>query len=522
MTQLTPQERANFAAQGMQVAGWARAIPDAPAVISPRGILSFHELNQRCNRLARALRARGLTAGDTVALVCSNRPEFAEIVHACMRSGLRWTPVNPRLTPAEVAYVVSDCDARAIVGERRYANLLGETLKLSPNVTARLAIDGPEGANAGDDYEAALAAESPDDLPDPSAGRRMLYTSGTTGKPKGVVRPPSYNTRLEALTSAPKYAPGTGQLNLCTGPLCHGGPLTMSLMMPLAAGVGVVIMERWDAAEALRLIEAHRITHTHMVPTMFHRLLRLPESQRSAADITSLQYVVHGAAPCPVATKQAMLDWFGPIIWEYYAATEGAGASVSPHEWLKRPGTVGKPPSADHVRVLDDDGNTCPPRTPGTIYLKVVGGAGFEYLGDPEKTARSRRGGHFTVGDVGYLDEDGYLYLTDRSADLIVSGGINIYPAEVEATLLQHPAVRDAAVVGVPNAEWGEEVRGVVELEAGHTPSPTLADELREHCRTQLARFKCPRQIDFHDALPRHESGKLYKRRLRELYRRPS
>jgi len=497
-----------MAEKGMRLAHWARIQPDVLAVQSKWGDRTFGELNANSNRLARALRARGLRDGDGVAIVCSNRPEFAEVVHACLRAGLRYTPVNWHLTPDEVAYIVGDSRAKALFGDTGFAELMTKAAVLSPNATARLAIGGEI---AGfESYDAALAAEDSSDISDPKTGFRMLYTSGTTGKPKGVVRPLNYATGLTGLTSAPQYGPGKGQLNLCTGPMHHGGPLVYSMAVPISQGVGTVLMDKWDAAEALRLIETHRVTHTHMVPTMFHRMLRLPEEVRRGADISSMQYIAHGAAPCTVAIKKAMLDWFGPILWEYYAATEGGGASVSPEQWLKKPGTVGKPITDDHVQIMDDEGNACPPYQPGTIYLKV--------LNDPAKTEAAHRGTHFTVGDVGYLDEDGFLFLTDRSADLIVRGGVNIYPAEAEAVLLQHPAVRDAAVVGVPSAEWGEEVKGVVEHVADEPP-PDLERELLDFCRARLARFKCPRSIDIVDKLPRSDNGKLYKRRLRELYR---
>ena len=505
-----------MAEKGMRLAHWARIQPDVLAVQSKWGDRTFGELNANSNRLARALRARGLRDGDGVAIVCSNRPEFAEVVHACLRAGLRYTPVNWHLTPDEVAYIVGDSRAKALFGDTGFAELMTKAAVLSPNATARLAIGGEI---AGfESYDAALAAEDSSDISDPKTGFRMLYTSGTTGKPKGVVRPLNYATGLTGLTSAPQYGPGKGQLNLCTGPMHHGGPLVYSMAVPISQGVGTVLMDMWDAAEALRLIETHRVTHTHMVPTMFHRMLRLPEEVRRGADISSMQYIAHGAAPCTVAIKKAMLDWFGPILWEYYAATEGGGASVSPEQWLKKPGTVGKPITDDHVQIMDDEGNACPPYQPGTIYLKVLEDSDFQYFNDPAKTEAAHRGTHFTVGDVGYLDEDGFLFLTDRSADLIVRGGVNIYPAEAEAVLLQHPAVRDAAVVGVPSAEWGEEVKGVVEHVADEPP-PDLERELLDFCRARLARFKCPRSIDIVDKLPRSDNGKLYKRRLRELYR---
>jgi len=503
--------------KGMRLAHWARIQPEVLAVQSIWGDRTFGELNANSNRLARALRARGLRDGDGVAIVCSNRPEFAEVVHACLRAGLRYTPVNWHLTPDEVAYIVGDCQAKALFGDARFVELMTKAAALSPNATVRLAIGGEI---AGfESYDEAISRHDASDIPDPQEGFRMLYTSGTTGKPKGVVRPLNYATGLTGLTSAPQYGPGKGQLNLCTGPMHHGGPLVYSMAVPISQGVGTVLMDKWDAAEALRLIEKHRITHTHMVPTMFHRMLRLPEDVRRGADISSMQYIAHGAAPCTVAIKRAMIDWFGPILWEYYAATEGGGASVSPEQWLEKPGTVGKPITDDHVQIRDDDGNVCDPSQPGTIYLKVLEGSDFEYFNDPEKSESAHRGTHFTVGDVGYLDDDGFLFLTDRSADLIVRGGVNIYPAEAEAVLLQHPAVRDAAVVGVPSTEWGEEVKGVVEHSSDEPAPPELEQELLDFCRARLARFKCPRSIDIVDELPRSDNGKLYKRRLREMYR---
>ncbi|MGB1140480.1 MAG: AMP-binding protein [Halioglobus sp.] len=502
----------------MSVALWARHQPDELAIQSPTGTRTFQSLNANCNRLVRALRKRGLRAGDSVALVLANRPEFAEVVFACSRAGLRYTPVNRYLAPAEIAYIVNDCGAQALIGDHRFADLMHDTAQLCPKASVRLAVGGE--IRGFEDYAVALADQDGEDIDNPQLGARMLYTSGTTGRPKGVVRKPNYSTQLEAITSAPRYRAGSGQLNLCTGPYYHGGPLTFSLQAPLSAGVGVVIMEKWDAAEALRLIEAHRITHSHMVPTMFHRLLRLPRDIRENADVSSLQYVLHGAAPCTVETKRAMLEWFGPVLWEYFAATEGSGASCSPEQWYRKPGTVGLPPAPDHVRILDDEGQPCAPGEVGTIYLRGEGELGFEYLGDPDKTSRAHRNSHFTVGDIGYLDEDGYLFITDRDSSVIVSGGVNIYPAEVEATLLQHDAVRDVAVIGIANEEWGEEVKAIVELEDEQQPgNPDLASELIDYCRERIAHFKCPRSVDFSNDLPRDDNGKLYRRRLLARYR---
>jgi len=515
----TPQERVAATATGSSLSLWAKAIPDLVAISSPSGERTFAELDANICRVARALRRRGLLAGDPVAVVLSNRPEFAEVIHACLRIGLRYTPVNRHLTAGEIAYIVSDCGAKALIGDAALGELMVEAAAGSTGPAVRWAVGGEV---AGfERYEEVIGAENGDDLDDPVLGNRMLYTSGTTGRPKGVLRPPLYSTGLNALTDAPRYEAASGQLNLCTGPLYHGGPLVYSLLMPLSCGVGVVLMERWDAATALELIHHHRITHTHMVPTMFYRLLRLPEEARRAADVSSMQYIVHGAAPCTVEAKRAMIDWFGPILWEYFAATEGAGSSISPEEWLERPGSVGRPPTDDHVVIRGADGAECPAGVAGRIHIKRVAGADFEYFNDPAKTEAARRGDSFSVGDIGYLDSDGYLFVTDRDADVIVSGGVNIYPAEVETVLLTHPAVYDVAVIGVPNEDFGEEVKAVFEVASGVEVGPQLVDDLVAHCRDRLAKFKCPRTIDVIDRLPRHDNGKLYRNELRDRYRHP-
>jgi long-chain acyl-CoA synthetase len=511
----TREERLAAATRGMTLALHAQISPDHMAIVSPSGDRTFAELNANANRLVRALRARGIGEGDALVLVCANRPEFAEILSACQRMGVRTTPANWHLTAGELAYIVSDSEASVVIGDARFASTVAAA---SEEVPVRLAVGGA--IDGFDSYSDALSEQPRDDIADPVVGRTMLYTSGTTGRPKGVDRPPATleaTPLTTALASASRYDAAT-DVHLCTGPLYHAAPLAFSLSAPLAYGVGVVLMDGWDAEKALQLVDRHRVTHTHMVPTMFHRLLALPDELRQLYDLSTLRFVLHGAAPCPVPVKQGLIDWLGPVVYEYYAATEGGGTFVGPEEWLKKPGTVGRPVDEGLIRILDADDAELGPDAVGTVYLRAPAQGRFRYYKDEAKTESSYLGDYFTLGDHGYLDGDGYLFLTGRSAELIITGGVNVYPAEVDAVLLTHPAVADAGTIGIPDEEWGEVVRSVVELKHDVSASDDLAQELVVWCQNRLAHFKCPRAVDFVDHLPRHDNGKLYRGKLREMY----
>jgi long-chain acyl-CoA synthetase len=505
------------AAHGMTIAVTARAAPDRMAILSDTGSLTYGELNARANQLVRALQRRGVGPGDAIALLCSNRPEFAVIYAAALRGGLRLTCLNWHLQRDEIAYIVENCEARAFLADARFAEPAADVAREATKASVRLAIAGPI---AGfESFDAALSAESHADVENPVLGSTMLYTSGTTGRPKGVYRrqTPPVAGLARSIAQIAKYRPESDRM-LCTGPLYHAAPLAFNLAAPLAASIGTVLMDRWDAADALLQIERHGVTHTHMVATMFHRLLALPDDVKARHDLSSLRVLLHGAAPTPVHVKKALIDWLGPIVYEYYAATEGGGTFIVSEEWLAKPGSVGKPVDEGNLQVRDDGGRHVAPGVVGTIWFRAPPVGRFEYFGDEKKTQSSYDGDWFTMRDMGYQDEDGYVFLTGRTSELIISGGVNIYPAEIDAVLLMHPAVADAAAVGVPNEEFGEEVRAVVQLKPGFDASDALARELMEHCRARLAHFKCPRAVDFDAALPRSEAGKVQRRLIRERY----
>jgi long-chain acyl-CoA synthetase len=495
--------------------------PSHVAVISPTGQpVTAGELLGEANRVVHALRALGLRRGDTFAAMLTNETAMLELYLAATQAGLYITPLNSHLAAPEIAYIVSDCDARAVFASARTADACAQALD---------SIDFPRAArfatteHAGFRPYAELKAGHPTSLPeDRTAGASMTYTSGTTGRPKGVRRPlapvePEAVAEPNALfLRLFGITPHDDGVHLVVSPLYHTAVLNFCTNH-LHFGHTVVLMDKWTPEGTLELIARHRVTTTHMVPTQFRRLLAMSDAERALADVSSLRHVIHSAAPCPVDVKRRMLDWWGNVIFEYYAASEGGGTLATPEAWLKHPGTVGNAWPISKLRVVKDDGTECAPREVGTVYMSM-GAHKFEYHKDKDKTASTWKGDFFTVGDAGYLDEEGFLYLCDRKNDMIISGGVNIYPAEIESVLVVHPKVRDVAVFGIPDDDWGEHVKAVVELAPGVAAGPALVDELLAFCKEQLAGFKCPKSIDFVAELPRDPNGKLYKRKLRDPY----
>lgn len=508
--------REEAAAAGMVLAWHAERVGAEPAIISDQGNRTFAELNARANALVRALRRRSLKEGDAVALMCSNRPEFVEVVAACQRGGFRMTPVNWHLKATEIGYIVDNCEAKAFVSDARFAGPSKEAAALAPGIIAPLAVGGA--IDGFEDYEAAVSAEAGHNIEDPVAGTQMMYTSGTTGHPKGVYRKAAapVSPLLTKLSETAAFR--KGDLALVTGPLYHAAPLALNLSFPINAGVGCVLMDKWDAEETLRLIAEHRITHTHVVPTMLHRMLQLPEATKAKYDTSSLRWILHGAAPCPVHVKEGTIKWFGPVVYEYYAATEGGGIFIDSHEFPAKKGSVGKPLPGVVVEIHDEDGQPVKAGEVGTVYFKAPEQGRFEYFKAPEKTEGAYRGDFYTMGDMGFIDEDGFLFLTGRSAEVIISGGVNIYPAEIDQEVLKHPAVADAAAIGVPNEEWGEEVKLVVELNEGYRPDEDMAKELLAFAAANLPSYQRPRSVDFMAELPRMPSGKVLRRTIRDQY----
>ncbi len=506
----------------MWLPDYAAATPDRPAMISADSgeILTFGQLNEASNRMAQLLYARGFRRGDHLAILMENNLHFMEPVWAGFRSGLYVTTVNRYLPADEAAYIVNDCGAKAIVTSYEKRETAAGLAELIPDCPIRLMIGGT--IPGWESYEEALASASPEPLAEEWIGDSMLYSSGTTGRPKGILRPLPDTPAAEAFKMRQQanlygYSPDT--IYLSPAPLYHAAPLAFVLGV-LSFGGTVVMMERFDAEQALKMVETYRVTHSQWVPTMFVRMLKLPEAARKAYDVSSLKIAVHAAAPCPVEVKRQMIEWWGPILFEYYAGTEGSGATyITSEEWLKHPGSVGKA-GIGILHICDEDGADLPPGEAGLIYFEREI-ATFEYHNDPAKTRAARHPRHENwnaLGDVGYMDEEGYLYLTDRQAFMIISGGVNIYPQAIEDALITHPKVGDVAVFGVPDAEMGEAVKAVIEPAPGQEPTDELRVELLDYARSKLARYMAPRSLDFIVEMPRLPTGKLYKRLLRDAY----
>jgi fatty-acyl-CoA synthase len=509
----------------MYIADFAEFTPDKTAVVmggSGRRI-SYRELDEGSSRFARVLHDCGLRRGDHFAVLLENHPAYFEIVWAGMRSGLYITAVNAHLTAAEAGYIVDDCGARVLITSAALGEMADDLVALTPGVEHRFMVDGTTGAYRS--YEAAVAEQESTALDQQSRGMVMLYSSGTTGRPKGVKFPlPPADSPLGeweiAEHSRARYGFGDDMVFLSPAPLYHSAPLRVAMAVHSVGGT-VVVMERFDPGLALGLLERERVTHSQWVPTMFVRMLKLPLAERTRHDLSSHRVATHAAAPCPVHVKEQMIDWWGPIIEEYYAGTENFGSTaITSLEWLAHKGSVGRPSGNAAIHICDDEGTEVPTGETGAVYFEDPA-AVFEYHGDPTKTTSAHHPAHPTwrsLGDIGRVDEDGYLYLTDRRAFMIVSGGVNIYPQEIEDVLLAHPKVLDVAVFGVPNAEMGEEVKAVVQPVDGAEPGQALAAELQAWCDGRLAHYKWPRSIDFDAQLPRLDNGKLYKTALRDRY----
>lgn len=497
--------------------------PDKPAIIHPSSgtTVNYRELNERSNKLAHLLYDRGLRRGDHVALLFENHPAFLEVVWACLRSGLYFTPINRHLSATEAAYIVDDCDASVLVASAALEQAR-EVGRLTPGCGLKIAIGG---AIVGFvDYESAVTCKPAHNIVQESLGALMLYSSGTTGRPKGILRPlldgAPANGNPAVKFIADMFGMDTETVYLAPAPMYHAAPLGYSNATIMSGGT-VVMMDKFEPELALQLIERYRVTHSQWVPTMFIRMLKLPDEIRKRYDLSSQRCAVHAAAPCPIDVKRKMIEWWGPIIEEYYSSTEAAGyAKISSEEWLSHPGSVGRSQGRP-FHICDDEGNELPRGEPGLIYAEMPPGSEATYHKDPEKTALARHPGHrdwLCVGDVGYLDEDNYLYLTDRKSFMIISGGVNIYPQQIEDVLALHPLLEDVAVIGVPNDDLGEEVKAVIQLAPGIEPSDPLAEEIQNFVCDKLGKQMTPRSIDFVAELPRMPTGKLNKKSLLARY----
>ncbi len=509
----------------MEFGFWAMATeqPHLVAVVEPDGTeITAGEMLARCNQLVHGLRELGLAHGDAVATVLPNCSEFYTVYLACTQAGWYLVPINNHLVGPEIAYILENSEAKALVAHERFADMSVTAAKEAGLDPQRCFAVGqiPGFRSFGD----LLDSQSADTPPDRMAGTVMNYTSGTTGRPKGIRRalnpitPEQAGLGFGGILMLFGIQPRDDNVHLVGSPLYHTAVLVFS-GAALSFGHTVVLMDKWTPEGMLERIEKYKVTHSHLVPTQFRRMLALPEEKRNAYDLSSMRHMIHAAAPCPIDVKRRMIEWWGPVVDEYYAASEGGGTVVNSEEWLKRPGTVGKAWPISEVSILDDDGNAVEAGQIGTVYMSMPG-ADFEYHKDPAKTAANRIGKYFTVGDLGYLDDEGYLFLCDRKIDMIIWGGTNIYPAEIEGELVSHPKVIDAAVFGIPDEEWGEIIKAVVEPvdDVEPAPGPELEAELIAYLGERLAKFKVPKSIDFVAELPRDPNGKLLKRRLRDPY----
>ena len=483
--------------------------------------VSYRELDARSNRLAHLLRRHGLQRLDHYAIFMENNNRYLESCGAGERSGLYYTCVNSYLTADELAYIVNNSQSKALITSRARREVALQAIKQCPKLELCLMVDGTADDAPFFDFASALASLPATPIADEWLGTPMLYSSGTTGRPKGIVRPLPQNPPSQPLPLfdflLKLWHYRQDMTYLSPAPLYHSAPQA-AVSLTIRSGGTAIIMEHFDPLQYLSLIEKYRVTHSQLVPTMFSRMLKLPVADRTRYDLSSLEIAIHAAAPCPVQVKEQMIEWWGPIIHEYYGATEGMGFTACDSvQWLAHRGTVGKVLLGD-MHILDESMQPCAKGASGEIWFKSA--TQFEYFDDPEKTAKSRSadGSMSTVGDVGYVDDEGYLYLTDRSTFMIISGGVNIYPQECENLLITHPKVADAAVFGVPNEDLGEEVKAVLQLVPGVVAGPALAQELIAFCQQHLSRIKCPRSIDFSEQLPRLPTGKLYKRVLRDQY----
>ncbi len=504
---------------------FALSTPDQPAVINARdgSVITYGELDAAANRLSQLLRSSGLQVGDHVAICLENHSRYFEVIWGCHYAGLIYTACSSRLTSDELTYIINDCGAKAFITSKYMADQAAEISDLIPNVHLRLMLDGA--IQGYENFEQAVAAYPSTALDNRIDGIDMLYSSGTTGKPKGiklaVPSNPLGSPNGVALFGQMLFAMNENSVYLSPAPLYHAAPLRFNMALHRLGGT-TVIMDHFDPEEFLRLAEKYKATHSQLVPTMFVRMLKLDEHVRTKYNVSSLVNAFHAAAPCPIEVKRTMIDWWGPIIHEYYAGSEGNGfVYCNPEQWLAHPGTVGIA-MLGVLHILDDAGNELPTGEIGTVFFESP--SEFEYHNDPEKTKASRDllgRGWTTLGDIGYLDDEKFLYLTDRKAFMIISGGVNIYPQEAENVLINHPKVIDVAVFGIPNDEFGEEVKAIVQPEtmpASEQEAEVLSKELNAYCRKSLADFKCPRSIDFRTELPRHPTGKLYKRLLKDEY----